>query len=453
MLRFLHRKLSTDDIEAIERAAYELVDEQGETERILGVIKPLKRAAKHQIEAATSLVNLVSRQCVPPADALECVKQLREAHPGDVRLLAAIGEVAESLVDLNFLNAAAPEDPFLYSIADDLWAAAGQAADTPDEPELLAAAATAARMLGRQRDELARDAYERIVRLNPRGASNHYNLGLFHKTRGQFADGVRANQSARALSAEPVESYEWNLGICATGAGDGALALEVWQRMGQTVAIGRFGLPDGGYPQCKVRLAERPLAERDAELDDPGQEETIWIERLSPCHGVVRSVLYADLGVDFGDLVLIDGAPITYHKVGDADVPVFPHLATLLRSGYRFYDFAGTQQLSMQIEDASDELDRDAVIYSHTERLEILCSSCWKDPDVEHEHHEETEENVVTGRIAAPPEMTPADLLTQIDAAMEKRHPCRVFAPELCRDAGFEERARFEQRRYEILTR
>ncbi|MEO1266081.1 MAG: prenyltransferase, partial [Pseudomonadota bacterium] len=263
----------------------------------------------------------------------------------------------------------------------------------------------------------------------------------------------RANQSARALSAEPVESYEWNLGICATGAGDGALALEVWQRMGQTVAIGRFGLPDGGYPQCKVRLAERPLAERDAELDDPGQEETIWIERLSPCHGVVRSVLYADLGVDFGDLVLIDGAPITYHKVGDADVPVFPHLATLLRSGYRFYDFAGTQQLSMQIEDASDELDRDAVIYSHTERLEILCSSCWKDPDVEHEHHEETEENVVTGRIAAPPEMTPADLLTQIDAAMEKRHPCRVFAPELCRDAGFEERARFEQRRYEILTR
>ena len=59
----------------------------------------------------------------------------------------------------------------------------------------------------------------------------------------------------------------------------------------------------------------------------------------------------------------------------------------------------------------------------------------------------------VTGRIAAPPEMTPADLLTQIDAAMEKRHPCRVFAPELCRDAGFEERARFEQRRYEILTR
>ena len=74
-------------------------------------------------------------------------------------------------------------------------------------------------------------------------------------------------------------------------------------------------------------------------------EETIWIERPSPCHGIVRSVLFqAEPGVDFGDMVLFDGAPITYHRYGDKQVPVFPHLATLHSWNHRFYDFAATQQ-------------------------------------------------------------------------------------------------------------
>ena len=453
MLRFLHRKLSADDIEAIEQAVAELVEQQGEPERILGVIKPLRRAAKRQAEAASSLVALVERQSLPPADALDCVKRVRDAHPDNRQLLAAIGEAAESLVDLNFLNTAAPEDAFLYALVDDLSKAAEEAFDTADEAGLLAGVATTARMLGRQRDDVARAAYERIVKLNPRGAANHYNLGLFFKTRGLFEEGVRANQSARALTTATVESYEWNLGICATGAGNGELALDVWQRMEQKIEMGRFGLPEGGYPQCKVRLAERPLAERGPDNDDPGQEETIWIERLSPCHGVIRSVLYADLGVDFGDVVLMDGAPITYHKYGDTDVPVFPHLATLRRNGYRFYNFAGTQEASMQVEDASDDLERDAVIYSHTERLERVCSSCWADPDVDHESNDDVEAQVVTGRIAAPPDLEPGALLEQIDAAMQKRQPCRVFSPDLCRDAGLDERARFEQRRFDLLTK
>ncbi|MFX4790264.1 hypothetical protein ABTB87_23585, partial [Acinetobacter baumannii] len=67
--------------------------------------------------------------------------------------------------------------------------------------------------------------------------------------------------------------------------------MDVWKRMGQKIEPGRFGLPEGGYPACKVKLAERPLAERAADSDDPGQEETVWIERLSPCHGIIRSVL------------------------------------------------------------------------------------------------------------------------------------------------------------------
>src|SRR5581483_5227731 len=155
-------------------------------------------------------------------------------------------------------------------------------------------------------------------------------------------------------------------------------------------------LPDGSYPRCKVRLAERPLAERNAESDDPGLEETIWIERLSPCHGIFRSVLYQNLGVDFGDVILIDGAPITYHRYDETEVPVFPHLATLVRNQYQFFDFAGTQEEAKQIAGASVDLERDAIVYAHSESFRTLCMSCWRDPGVDHSHGETVEKHMVT---------------------------------------------------------
>ncbi len=263
---------------------------------------------------------------------------------------------------------------------------------------------------------------------------------------------MQANQKAASLVEEPVDAYEWNMGICATGAGEAEVALEVWQRMKQKIAMGRFNLPEGGYPQCKVRLAERPLAERTAETDDPGLEETIWIERLSPCHGIIRSVLYQDLGVDYGDVVLIDGAPITYHTYGDQEYPVFPHLATLVRQNFRFFDFAGTQNESGRLADASRDLSEDAVVYSHSENFQILCASCWRDPNVDHEQHEEEEKHVVTGRIAIPRNVEPAELLTQLDAAIRNREPCQIYSPDLCEAAGLSDRAAIEKRRFDMLT-
>jgi hypothetical protein len=220
----------------------------------------------------------------------------------------------------------------------------------------------------------------------------------------------------------------------------------------QKIEIGRFDLPDGSYPQCKVRLAERPLAERTKHSDDPGLEETIWIQRLSPCHGIVRSVLFQNLAVNFGDVVLFDGAPITYHKYGDDEIPVFPHLATLVRRNYLFFDFAGTQDDAGRIADASDELDEDAIVYSQSENYRTLCASCWRDPDLDHKHHSGEEKHVVRGRIAAPPHTDPAQLLHRLDAALADRAPCRLYSPALCTAAGLDKRAAMERRRFDMLT-
>jgi hypothetical protein len=252
---------------------------------------------------------------------------------------------------------------------------------------------------------------------------------------------------------ETIDAYEWNLGICATGSGNGPVALDVWKQMGQEIEMGRFGLPEGSYPHAKVKVAQRPLAERSADLDDPGLEETIWIERLSPCHGIIRSVLYGELGVDYGDVILIDGAPITHHTYGDKQVPVFPHLATLVRRKYKRYDFAGTQHEPRQLADADIELDGDSVIYPHSEYLRQFCARCWRDPDVDHEQHDKVERRIVVGRIAAAPDVDPVQLLDQIDKALARRSGCQLYVPDLCLAAGFQARASLEKRRFDLLTR
>lgn len=385
--------------------------------------------------------------------ALEIIAGLYRENPQDPQVVARLGEWLEDARDISMLNAPPPHQPLFGEIADTLAALAKAARGSDDEAPLMSALATAARMMARQRDAVVEESSRRVIELDPEDARHYYSLGLFLKTRGHFAEGMRVNQTAARLAGKDRgEAYDWNLGICATGARESTVALEVWQRLGQKIRPGRFGLPEGGYPQCKVRLAERPLAERTAETDDPGLEETIWIERLSPCHGIIRSVLFQNLGVDYGDVILIDGAPCTYHTYGGKQIPVFPHLATLERSHYRFFDFAGTQEEAEQLARLSADLERDAIVYSHTESYRVLCAACWRDPDREHQHGKQEEKHVVKGRIAAPPDYEPRVLLQHLDAALAKSESCRLYAPDLCEAAGLSERAAFEKRRFQMIT-
>jgi tetratricopeptide (TPR) repeat protein len=439
--------------DAIEKAKQRFIEETAtdRADSAWDILQPLLRAQPHQEEVALTLVELVDCGHLSYERSLEVLERIHEAHPTNELLLGLLGDALERARDLDMLNAPPPESKLFAAVVDTLAALATKAKGTDHEQVLLTGLATAARMMARQRDELAESAYRRLLVLEPDVGHRHYNFGLFLKTRGRFREGLEANQRAASLAKEPSEATQWNLGICATGAREGATALEVWKRMEHKIEMGRFGLPEGGYPSCKVRLAERPLAERTADSDDPGLEETIWIERLSPCHGIIRSVLYQRLGVDFGDVVLIDGAPITYHKYGDREVPVFPHLATLVRSNYQFFDFAGTQEGEARIDGASADLERDSVIYSHTENFSFLCAGCWRDQSIDHEHGETEEKHIVRGRIAAPPDVAPTELLRQLDAAMAQRAPCRIYTPDLCLAAGLTDRAAIERRRFDML--
>ncbi|MGH1470857.1 MAG: hypothetical protein ACRBCS_06665 [Cellvibrionaceae bacterium] len=441
------RKLTDEKIKKI----HDLAIEASDYDEAWKILAPLIKAQSSNDVAADALIDIVHDGHLNIEQSLDLLDQIYETHKENEDILILMGCAMEAGRDLDFLNDPPPDHPLFGKVIKRLSEMALAINEKKKEAQIIEGLSSTARLMGRQYDDLARKSYARLVELLPNTSWAHYNQGLFFKTRGHFAEGVKANQKAIELTDEPSESYQWNLGICATGSRQGEIALNIWKEIGSKIEMGRYDLPEGNYPSCKVRLAERPLAERDGEHDNPGLEETIWIERLSPCHGIIRSVLYQDLGVDFGDVILFDGAPVTYHKYGDQQIAVFPHLATLRKNNYQFFDFTGTQENKGELGDISKHLDKDAVVYSHTESFSVLCSTCWRNEEIDHEHRENEEKHVVTGRIVAPADMKPEEILEKIDSALKDKPENRVFSPDLCRACGLEDRARIEERRFNML--
>lgn len=402
---------------------------------------------------AEVLLLLVDHAYLLHEHAVEAASLVLAAHGSDPKLLSALGRQMERISNIDDLNAAAPDDPIFGNVVVRLDELSREVSSDKELGPVLCGLGTVAKAAGRRWDHLCERAHERLVELRPSNPAYQYDLGLFYKTRGRFSDGLDANLRAAQLGNEEDEATLWNTGICATGARDGATALRIWTSLGQHIEMGRFGLPEGSYPGVKVRLAQRPLATRDVGSmpDDPGLEETIWVERLSPCHGIVRSVLYQEIGTEYGDVVLFDGAPITHHSYAGRDVPVFPHLVTLERGNYSVYPFAGTQQHESQLADLSEGLPEDAVVYVHTEQVVFFCAECWSTPGLEHDHETSVEHRVVYGKICASPSIDAARLLAHLDELVEDSDGLRILAPELAHAAGLSERSEIESRRMAML--
>lgn len=440
-------KLAEKKITKIHDAAIETSD----CDEALSILEPLIEVLGSSEIAVDALIDVINKGALSIEQSLTLLADIYEAHHDNDDIVISMGTVMEAARDLNYLNDPPPEHPLFTQMVQRLSEIAEVNKDTKKESIIVEGLSCTARLMSRQKDEVAKKSYARLVELLPNTPWAHYNQGLFFKTRGYFAEGLRANQRAIELADDPSDSYLWNLGICATGSREGSIALATWKELGQKIELGRFDLPEGGYPSCKIRLAQCPLSQRNSNLDEPGLEETIWIERLSPCHGIIRSVLFQDLGVDYGDVILFDGAPITYHKYGDQQIPVFPHLATIQKNNYQYFDFAGTQSAKGELGDISEHLNKDAIIYSHTENYSVLCSTCWRDESIDHEHKESEEKHVVTGRIAIPPDIEASEILNKIDSELKEVPESRIFSPDLCRAAGFEDRARIEERRFNLL--
>ncbi|MBX2820510.1 MAG: hypothetical protein KTR29_12535, partial [Rhodothermaceae bacterium] len=262
------------DIEHIYKQASALFD--SDQEQAIALLSPLLEAQKSNQEALFALTRFIRKHEFPHEIALEYLTAIYESYAGDDLVLIEIGTTLEAAKDMGDLNAPPPTHSLFGIVVQQLAALAEKSKGQKREADVVESLSSAARLAGRQYDALAEEHYLRLAELLPDTHWAHYNLGLFYKTRGRFEEGLLANQKAQALVDEENEAVIWNLGICATGAGKGEIALDMWKSIGNKIEMGRFGLPDGSYYSCKVKLAQFPLAERTAENDYPGLEETIW---------------------------------------------------------------------------------------------------------------------------------------------------------------------------------
>ncbi|MGF1466238.1 MAG: prenyltransferase [Sandaracinaceae bacterium] len=431
-------------VEAIEAA------EDGDEDEAWAVLEPLIGAADVSAAAAWGVAVAAALGELDPDRRVELARRVFDRWPDDVAVAVALGQATETLHDVRYLNDAPPSDPFFEAVARRLARALDEA--TTDEARAMIARGltTSARVCGRAFDALTEAGHRALLAREPDRWETHYNIGLFYKNRGRFREGLEANQRAAALGGADDEAVSWNLAICATAVGEGAAALAEWRKLGLDIDVGPGGWPEGSFPTVQVRLAERPVAERTAEDDTPGREETIWVERLSPCHGRVRSALHQELGVDYGDVVLFDGAPIVIRTWEDRSVPVFPHLATLARGGFAIHRFAATQPEKHRVAEAGDRLGEGALLYVLTEQFQVLCPTCWEQPDAPHRHEDETH-HVVVGKLVFPDQRPAGDIGSALDALVAEDPSLRIYVPGLWRQVGDLRRAEVEERRRAML--
>lgn len=147
-----------------------------------------------------------------------------------------------------------------------------------------------------------------------------------------------AREAARRLS-EPGPAW-WMVATASLALGDGPAAVEAWRHAGIAAVPDAAGLPVcGGLEPVEVQLStaipgpRTPVAPRY-------EAEAVWVQPLSPAHGVVLHPTALDLSADVSDVVLYEGSPLGFRAVEGRRVPRFAALAVLAQGPVRTLRYA-----------------------------------------------------------------------------------------------------------------
>jgi hypothetical protein len=254
---------------------------------------------------------------------------------------------------------------------------------------LYAMLGNALRLCGPGRDAEAQEALTRAIELDPERGEWWYDAGLLDKWRGRFHDGLVANEQAR-MRLGPEPPVLWNLAICATALGKGEEAVEAWEQLGVPARLDRArGMPYvAGIPPLLVRVLSRtPDTDATSQLPDKAVGfELVWVAPLSPCHGVVQSPTFRDAPIDYGDLIVWDGAPVAAHQTSAHEtIPVFPVLEVLRKGNEWRWPFVALEREPGTLEGLERELPEGTRVFLQHERLAHHCAVCGAGEPHEHE--------------------------------------------------------------------
>jgi len=184
-----------------------------------------------------------------------------------------------------------------------------------------------------------------------------------------------------------------------------------WEQLGVPARIDRSrGMPFvANLPPMLLRVLSRtPATDATSQLPDKTVGfELVWIAPLSPCHGVVQSPTFRDAPIDYGDLVLWDGAPVAAHQTSTGNaVPVFPLLEILRPGDERRWPFVALEREPGAVRSLEEALPEGVRVFIQQERVEHHCAAC--EAGEPHEHGAESVSGSAAGSAPVP---VPASLL------------------------------------------
>jgi hypothetical protein len=321
---------------------------------------------------------------------------------------------------------------------------------------LYARRANALRLMGHDRDADARAAFDAALATAPDRAGWWYDLGLLHKHRGRWQEAYDASARARSLGGD-TRPVLFNLAIAATALGRGDEAAACFGALGIDARVNDAGMPVvDGLPRVQVRVPARGSGHASAgEAPDHGAVfEVVWVEPISPLHGVVASPTFRDAPVDFGDVVLWDAAPVAVTSIEGRPVPRFPLLEILRRGDERRLRFVGLQQAPGEIDRLESALPSGCRVFVQAERVEHVCVRCASGEALtKHEHTSPEEHRIVYGKIVAPSGVDLVSLRDAVERTARARGTWQLAVPELYEQLGDTQRAGQEHQAWRGIER
>ncbi|MDH3624027.1 MAG: tetratricopeptide repeat protein [Myxococcales bacterium] len=320
---------------------------------------------------------------------------------------------------------------------------------------LHASLGNALRLCGPGYDADAQQAFNRALKLDGERSSWWYDLGLLHKWRGRFEEGLRANQMALDHEAARRPAL-WNLAICATGVGSREVAYRCWEELGMPVqADPKTNMPlVDGLPPVWIRVLSRPSpVDATSKLPTGVGFELVWVAPLSPCHGVVQSPTFRDAPIDYGDLILWDGAPVAEHRISESGpVPVFPLLEILRRGDEHRWPFLALENESGALTELEQTLPHGTRVFIQRERIEHHCAACEAGEPHDHGAVSASVPGFARGKIIVPARVHLASLRDAWEASV-KSGALAASLPSLYEELGETKRAGQEHQAWRGLER
>jgi hypothetical protein len=248
-----------------------------------------------------------------------------------------------------------------------------------------------------------------MLRVAPGSFYAWFHAGLLSKALGRWAESLERNARAvelftavEAADFEGVNPAAWNMGIAATALGDWSSARRAWETYGIEGLGTGFEPIDTDFGPAPIRLnPDRPSMPHQV-LPSVGTTEVVWCWRKSPAHAVIANVPLPDSGHRFKDVVLHDGEPRGFRRVGRRKLAVFDQLVRLEDSGFPTWEAQVAGAGAEDLVELTDLLEGQGLGADDWSGMRQLCPECSHGtPDASH-HHAPAAKDVARLGLAGP---------------------------------------------------